>query len=78
MKGYIVDGSPQKVNPVLEELRQIEGITIYDVFEQREDNPGGIGYRVSYIRAVFFAIDDEVANYLKLKYAPDVFRSANS
>ncbi len=78
MKGYVVDGSPQKVNPILGELRQIEGINIYDIFEQREDNSGCIGHRVSYLRVVFFTMDDEVDNYLTLKYAPETFRSVSS
>jgi len=74
MNGYILEGHPSKVTPVLEELRQTEGIIIHNVFEQREDED----QRVTYIRVIFFAIDAEVASFIKLKYPADVSRPVSS
>jgi hypothetical protein len=77
MRAYVTEGRPYQIEPILEELRQIEGVIIHKVHEQHEVIPG-IGRQVSFVQVIFFAIDDEVADYLALKYPPNVFRLTSS
>ena len=78
MRAYVIEGTPLQVTPVLNELREIEGVVIHKVHEHKEHQPPGFAPTVVFIQVIFFAIDDEVADYLALKYPPNVLRPTNS
>jgi hypothetical protein len=74
MRAYVAEGKPKEMKALLEELEAIQGVIIHKVHEHGNVVPG-IGKRVDFIQIIFFAIDDEVANYLALKFPPNIFRS---
>jgi len=77
MRAYVKEGLPWQVDPFIDELRTIEGVIIHKVNEIHDILPG-LGRQVVFTQVIFFAVDDEVANYLALKYPNDTFRTANS
>ena len=77
MNGYILEGPPFIASPILDQLKKISGILIHNVTEHNNTMPG-MANQVSRLSVVFFAMDEETANFLKLKYPPDVFRNIDT
>lgn len=81
MRAYVRDGYPEDIYKLIRELQDIEGVIIHKVNQTTEDvffyGGNGTAKILTSVQVIFFAADEEVANFLALKYPPDTFRSVD-